>query len=224
MSRELYKQLVDTKPWDRVDEVFASTPNVAIPLHTKLAINPSDWVQFSIDNLPLSKQEWSNPKPYHTGPANDVALINNELGRNEGNTANINYGTEGDTNAKMLEILGKNNILSLNLDQTTVLIRLLIKMPGHGFPWHFDDAGTYTKTFPELNIKDDKTCSIGKVVRYWFPVADWQVGHVLQVSDTIIHHWNAGDTYIIPWGQGHASSNFGYKPMYTVSLTGVVLD
>ena len=224
IDKQEYIKLVATKPWNKVKEAFLAIDIVDIPLVTTLSILPADWVDFSVHNIALAKQQWQDVKPHYTGSANELALILNNLGRDEGNTTNINYGTVGNTNDKLLQLLGAANIQSLGLDPSTILIKLLVKMPGHGFPWHFDDAASYNVKFPQLAIDNNKTCSLGKVVRYWFPVSDWADGHVLQISDTVIHHWKAGDTYILPWGQGHASSNFGYMPMYTVSLTGILLD
>jgi|TARA_R110002153_G_scaffold3244_20_gene15998 hypothetical protein len=218
-----YVDIVSKKPWNKVKEVFKYTPRIYVPCFTNLSIHPEDWVKFSVDNIDLAKQQWYDVKSHYTGPANALARVLNDLGRDEGNTTNINYGTEGNTNDMLLELLGEDNISNLGLLKDTILIKLLVKMPGHGFPWHFDDAASYSTHFPELEVDEDKNCNLGKVVRYWFPVSDWSDGHVLQISDTMLHHWNAGDTYILPWGQGHASSNFGYTPMYTVSLTGVVI-
>jgi hypothetical protein len=224
MNKQDYINLVTSKPWTKVEDVFKDTPIKHIPLAKALDINPEDWIKFSVDNIDLAKQQWYDVKPHYTGLSNELARTLYELGRDEGNTSNINYGTVGDTNERLLELLGQDNIESLGLDADTILIKLLVKMPGHGFPWHYDDAASYSVKFPQLDIHEDKTCNLGKVVRYWFPVSDWSDGHVLQISDTLLHHWSAGDTYILPWGQGHASSNFGYKPMYTVSLTGVLLN
>tara|TARA_B110000285_G_scaffold106056_1_gene120697 strand:- start:233 stop:910 length:678 start_codon:yes stop_codon:yes gene_type:complete len=224
MHKLEYLDTISKEPWNKVKEVFKYTPRVYVPLSTTLDICPEDWVKFSVDHIALGKQQWQDTKPHYTGASNELARTLMELGRDEGNTSNINYGTVEDTNDMLLDVLGQNNLQKLGLDRDTTLIKLLVKMPGHGFPWHFDDAASYSTYFPELELDKDKNCSLGKVVRYWFPVSDWSDGHVLQISDTMLHHWNAGDTYLLPWGQGHASSNFGYMPMYTVSLTGVLLN
>ena len=97
-----------------------------------------------------------------------------------------------------------------------MLLRLLVKMPGHGIAWHHDDLGNYGKKFPDV----DHT----KLKRLWFSIQDWKDGHAFQISKTMLSHWKAGDVYHIPFGQGHASSNFGYCPQYTVSFTGIIND
>ena len=72
--------------------------------------------------------------------------------------------------------------------------------------------------------QETKRCPLGQIVRLWFPITDWQNGHMFQISETILWKYKAGDVYQIPFGMGHASSNAGYVPQYTVSLTGILND
>jgi oxalate decarboxylase/phosphoglucose isomerase-like protein (cupin superfamily) len=46
----------------------------------------------------------------------------------------------------------------------------------------------------------------------------------MQISKTVLTNYNKGDVYNIPFGLGHASSNFGYCPQYTISFTGIIND
>ena len=46
----------------------------------------------------------------------------------------------------------------------------------------------------------------------------------MQISKTVLTNWNKGSVYEIPFGLGHASSNFGFTPQYTISFTGVIND
>ena len=56
----------------------------------------------------------------------------------------------------------------------------------------------------------------------FLPVTDWDNGHMFQISETVLTNYKAGDIYQIPFGIGHCSSNAGYVPQYTVSLTGII--
>ena len=70
--------------------------------------------------------------------------------------------------------------------------------------WHCDSLDSYALKFSV----DDPS----KVKRYWFSVDNWHDGHVFQVSKTVLSNWTRGAAYDIPFGTGHASSNFGYRP------------
>lgn len=216
MEYEEYKKLIDTKPWQTVEEHFDSLPVAEVKLVTKLDINVSDWIQFTLDHFKDVQQKWETHKDHYSDFSNQLAAINNLLGRNEHNTHELNYGMNGRTNEALKELLGARNIEKLNVNTDSVLIRFIVKMPGHGIAWHFDDAGSYKKKFSKFNFE--------RLKRYWFPVQDWKDGHAFQISKTVLTHWKAGDVYEIPFGSGHASSNFGLNPQYTVSFTGVTND
>ena len=122
----------------------------------------------------------------------------------------------GDSNEKLKTLLGAENIEKLKADPESVLMRFIVKMPGHGIAWHYDDAGSYKTKFPNADTS--------KLKRLWFSVQDWKDGHAFQISKTVLSNWNKGSVYQIPFGIGHASSNFGYTPQYTVSFTGIISD
>lgn len=216
MDYENYKKLIQTKPWDKVVKHFDSLPVTDVRLYTSLDINTQDWIQFTLDHFIDAQQKSEKPKEHYAEYSNELASLNNIMGRNEHNTHELNYGINGDTNEALKELLGKHNIAKLNVDPNSVLMRLIVKMPGHGIAWHYDDAGSYKKKFSSYNHE--------RLKRLWFPVQDWKDGHAFQISKTVLTHWKAGDVYNIPFGIGHASSNFGLTPQYTVSFTGVVND
>ena len=122
-------------------------------------------------------------------------------------------------NIKSSQVLvneANKQIKTLKADPDTILMMFIVKMPGHGIAWHQDDAGSYHKKFPDTDIN--------KLKRLWFSIQDWKDGHAFQISKTVISDWSKGAVYHIPFGVGHASSNFGYAPQYTVSFTGVIND
>jgi hypothetical protein len=216
MLKSEYQNLIEKKPWKEMQEHFDSLPVTNINPITQLDINTDQWIQFTVDNFDLAQQSWESPKPHYTESANKWAMINNEMGRNQHNTFELNYGVKGDSNEKLKELLGSDNISRLNADPETVLVRLLVKMPGHGVAWHYDSNGRYMTKFPHVESN--------KLKRLWFSIQDWQDGHAFQISKTVLSNWKKGEVYQIPFGVGHASGNFGYVPQYTVSFTGIVND
>ena len=226
MLKEDFVKLINTKPWLKMKEDFDSLSPVSVEKICNININPSDWLSFSIDNFELAAQNWEKPKPHYSEKASLYASTNNLLGRNRYNSFELNYGINGDSNRMLLDLIGNSNISMMGLRSDFLLARLLIKLPGQGVAWHIDDIGSYYKKFgDELSInRQNKTCKLGEIKRFWFPVLPWEDGHVFQISKTVLSHWIEGDVYEIPFGQGHASSNFGYTPQYSVSLTGVFND
>lgn len=226
MKKEDYVKLINDKPWLFIADHFDKLEKF-IP--TKIAscnINPDEWIKFSVDYFDQAHQNSEMPKPHYSEFAREMATTNNKLGRNEHNSFELNYGVEGDTNQKMIEMFGADNIQKLNLRPEYLFFRLLVKMPGHGVAWHRDDIGRYTLRFKDKFEIDPvtKRCPLGQIVRYWFPVTDWQNGFMFQISESVLWNWKAGDVYQIPFGMGHCSANAGYVPQYTVSLTGIVND
>ena len=216
MLKDKYKNLTDDKPWQEMEEHFDNLPVVDVTQITQLQINTEDWIKFTVDNFELAQQNWEIPKPHYTESAKKFARINNAVGRNKHNTFELNYGVNGDSNEKLKKLLGTDNIERLNADPSSVLVRLLVKMPGHGVAWRYDSNGTYKKIFPNVDHS--------KLKRLWFSIQDWHDGHAFQISKTVLSNWKKGDVYQIPFGVGHASGNFGYTPQYTVSFTAVIND
>jgi len=216
MLKSEYQNIIENKPWKEMEEHFDKLPVAEVQPIANIKINTEDWIKFTVDNFDLAQQKWESPKEHYTDYSNKWAKVNNTLGRNEHNTFELNYGMNGDTNEKLKELLGQENINTLKADPDTILMRFIVKMPGHGIAWHQDDAGSYHKKFPDA----DKS----RLRRLWFSIQDWKDGHAFQISKTVISNWTKGAVYQIPFGVGHASSNFGYAPQYTVSFTGVIND
>ena len=225
LTKEHYHKLITEQPWIKMQQHFDSLGTVAVDPIAQLNINTNDWIQFTIDNFDKAQQKWEQPKSHYTGQSNEWASINNLLGRNKHNTFELNYGMLEDSNEQLKDLLGKENIQKLNVDPSSILMRLIVKMPGHGIAWHQDDASSYRIKFPHLNLDGfNKKNEHGELKRLWWSVDSWRDGHAFQISKTVLTHWRAGEVYHIPWGQGHASTNFGYCPQYTVSFTGLIYD
>jgi hypothetical protein len=216
MLKEEYVSLLEEKPWQEMEEYFNRLPVAEIKSITTLDINTQDWIQFTVDNFDLAQQKWEVPKEHYSEIANKWATINNKIGRDKHNTFELNFGMNADTNAQLKEILGDKNISKLNADPDSILIRLIVKFPGHGVAWHLDDAKSYAMKFEQKNNASIK--------RLWWSIDEWKDGHAMQISKTMLTHYNKGEVFEIPIGLGHASSNFGYCPQYTVSFTGNIND
>ena len=226
MKKEEYKKLVENKPWSFISDHFDNLEKFVPEKIATVDIDPEQWIKFSVDYFDQAHQNSEMPKPHYSDFAAKLATINNQLGRNEHNSSELNYGVDGNTNHAMIDMFGEDNIKKLNLRPEHLFFRLLVKMPGHGVAWHRDDIGRYTLRMKEHFEIDQETkrCPLGQIVRLWFPITDWQNGHMFQISETILWKYKAGDVYQIPFGMGHASSNAGYVPQYTVSLTGILND
>ena len=216
MLKKEYRNLIENKPWHEMETYFNALKPIEVKCRYKLNIDEEPWIKFTLDNFDLAQQKWEYPKSHFSEYEKKWADVNNSLGRNKENSFELNYGVNGDSNQKLKLLLGNSNLEKLNADPETVLIRLLVKMPGHGVAWHQDANNAYKTMFPNVDHS--------KVKRFWFSIQDWKDGHAFQISKTIITHWKAGDVYEIPFGTGHASSNFGYSPQYTVSFTAVIND
>ena len=212
MEKSEYVNLLESKPWQEMEDTFNDLSIVPIRSTKQFSINTQDWIDFSIDNFELASHKWEEPKSHYSDDGKKWNIVNNILGRNKHNSFELSYGMLGDGNKQIVDLLGLDNISILGVDPKTVLMKLIVKFPGHGMAWHRDYWDSYILKFPN--------CDPTKLKRYWFSVADWQDGHVFQVSKTMISHWKKGDIFEIPFGLGHASSNFGYSPMFTVSFTG----
>ena len=211
-----YQNLVENKPWQETEKYFNKLPKAEVKPITNLNIDTEQWINFTVEHFDQAQQKWEEPKSHYTERSNQLAELNNKLGRNKHNTFELNYGMNGNTNDILKEMLGSGNIKKLGADPTTILMRLIVKFPGHGVAWHYDDAGSYGKKFPDA----DRT----KLKRLWFSLDKWKDGHAMQISKTVLTNYNKGDVYEIPFGVGHASSNFGYSPQYTISFTGIIND
>ena len=220
-----YIKIVTEQPWQEMEDHFEDLPKAEVKPICQLDINTYDWIKYTIDNVDQSQHKWEMAKSHYTGLANKWAEVNNIVGRNKQNTYELNYGMNGNTNEELKELLGEDNIKKLNVDPSSILIRLIVKMPGHGIAWHHDDAGSYAMKFPHLGLSgSNKRNDKGELKRLWWSIDEWRDGHAMQISKTVLTHWKAGEVFDIPFGQGHASSNFGYRPQYTVSFTGLVYD
>ena len=161
----------------------------------------NDWIDFTCSHFDLAQHKVEQPREHYDKEANWLATCNQIMGRNSGNTQELNFGLNSNTNDLLVDMLGDANIKKMGLQREGLLLRLIVNTPGHGIAWHEDGASSYRKKFPHL---------VGDIKRLWFPVIDWKDGHVFQIGSEVLSKWKSGNVWHIPGGVPHGSSNFGY--------------
>lgn len=215
MEKHEYKKLINEKLWEQIDNFYGDFDKKAAPYIAKIDLPaPEKWIQFTVDRFDTARQSHETTLPHYGPDENLIATLNSNLGRNEHNSFELNYGLNDEDNQQLVELIGYDNIDKMGLEREGLLVRLIVNTPGHGVAWHHDAANSYFIKFPGF-AKD-----LSQLARLWFSVVPWQNGQVFQIGSSILHGWEAGDVWQIPWGVPHASSNFGYHMKYTVSLTG----
>ena len=91
MEKQQYVDLLLDAPWDRIDNFYGNKDQVSAPYITKIDIDSDAWTQYTVDNFDLAQQKWEKPKEHYGAEENLIANINNELGRNEHNSFELNY-------------------------------------------------------------------------------------------------------------------------------------
>lgn len=82
---------------------------------------------------------------------------------------------------------------------------------GQVLPWHIDRFFFLKKQFPEDNRP---------IWRFLLFLQDWKIGHVLQIKDSVLHHWKRGDVVVWQPNTEHLSANNGLEPKWTCNITG----
>ena len=218
MEKQQYLDLLDQQPWVEADAWFGNLHKHRCQKVGNISINSTQIIEFTKNNFDLAEVCTEEVVQAHWDEGQKILCkINQRMGRSASNTTELNFGMQGDSNAQLLRIIGEHNFQTLGLHSKHVLARLIVNMPGNGLAYHYDNPKKFYKMFPNVDES-------ANVVRYWFSAIDWLPGQVMQVGDTVLHHWNKGEVYNIPWGVPHASMNFGYHIKYTIGLTGVLVD
>ena len=87
-----------------------------------------------------------------------------------------------------------------------------LQQPGNIMPMHVDN-------FVYLKKKAGEDANI---LRFLIFMKDWQDGHVLQVGDSWLSHWNQGDVYVWHPTVRHVAINAGFTDKWTCNVTGVL--
>jgi hypothetical protein len=65
-------------------------------------------------------------------------------------------------------------------------------------------------------------CSNKVIVRALIMLEDWQQGHYLDMADSPIVNWKAGDYAVWTSAVPHTAANIGWTNRYTLQLTGLI--
>jgi hypothetical protein len=82
---------------------------------------------------------------------------------------------------------------------------------GQILPWHVDRFFYLKNRFPEDNRP---------VWRFLLFLSDWQIGHIIQVKDTVYCNWQQGDVIVWQPDSYHLSANVGLSTKWTCNITG----
>jgi hypothetical protein len=166
-----------------------------------------------------------------------------QIGFNRLNTTDYSWGVFDIHNKELKDMLGGHEAFrKMGVSYDHALVRLLVQMPGHFQPWHFDTMSSWAETFPQLNpytvsetelvariaagesradMADLHTCDEGKIVRRLVCASEWDRGHMLELENSYFPNWNSGDVFDIPACLWHLSANAGINLKMTVIVTGV---
>ena len=182
-------------------------------LETDIDLNEDLFYKFAEDNRDKCLQKYVKPRPFFTADSMAQYVYLQDLGYNEHNSYEYNYGITQEHNSQLIELLGDKVFTKLNIDKQTASVRLLEYKPGNGIPLHID---SYNAFRDRNNLAEGE----GSIHRYFIAVSPWSWGHFLQVHDNVIHHWRPGYVCEIPNNVFHLSVNYGIEPKLSLTLTG----
>jgi hypothetical protein len=84
--------------------------------------------------------------------------------------------------------------------------------PGQYLPLHVDVFGRYVQV---------QKVDVTKIVRYMVMLEDNYPGQILQIKDSCISSWKAGDCFSWKYDDLHAFYNFSMNDRYAIQVTGV---
>ena len=198
-------------------------PNIPRTPIVNVDVNCQKFIEYALANKETCQIKSYEPRPSMRDVSNfEIGLALN-IGRHSGNTLEFNWGMFGNTNEEIKNLINQDQLVKIGYIPDTVSARLLIYLPGHGIPWHRDLLDSWDLKFKHLNF-DISTfrCDLGEVRRRVLMVSDWHWGHMLQLNNSVITHWNSGDVYDIPIGEWHLGINAGVMPKVSISLTGAI--
>lgn len=115
MEKQKYLEILESGVWNDIDDFFGDLNNFEPQKIAKININSNDWIQFTKDNFDLAQQKHECPKAHYTEKVNWMCEMNNFLGRDKGNSFELNFGLNGNTNDQLCELLGDQNIKKMGL-------------------------------------------------------------------------------------------------------------
>ncbi len=168
-----------------------------------------DWSQVQKDLITVEDEQSKNWSIINNDTYTDANSINNEYvkyGYNQNNTRSwkttnfdppITFEWE-DTVRKMFPL--DNSIVTIHRQD-----------PGQVLPWHWDRFMMLKKLFPN---------DTRPIWRFQVFLEDWKLGHILQIEDSVVHHWKQGDIIVWKPRTEHLAANVGIEKKWTCQVTG----
>lgn len=169
--------------------------------------------------------------------------LSSEIGFNRLNTTDYSWGVFDQHNDELKEMIGgRKAFKKMKVDYDHALVRLLVQMPGHFQPWHFDTMSGWAARYSELNptvisesdlieklknnesrydMANQTTCDLGRVVRRLVCASNWDTGHMIELENSFFPNWDSGDVFDLPACLWHLSVNAGINLKMTVIVTGI---
>jgi len=109
----------------------------------------------------------------------------------------------------------KSDLLEKEFDWLENKIYAVHRMnPGTLLPIH-RDLYRYFKTNNNID-------NINDIIRVIVFLDSWHSGQLLEINDTMVVNWQAGDWYMWRGGDAHLAANLGHQNRYTLQITGTL--
>jgi len=184
---------------------------IDINKHCKLDIDVNKFFQFMNKYWMDANTAPYKPNDHYSDITNTQLKHTHAVGYHNGNTLKRDWGKREEHNQELKQIIGKENLDKMGIDEKYTLVRLLCYEPGNLFPVHWDEYESWWKKF--------KIDAVPK--RFSVLVNPWSWGQYLQLHTTVITNWQPGDCYVIPNKVLHCSGNGGIVPKVTLTITSI---
>lgn len=101
--------------------------------------------------------------------------------------------------------------------------RYHVQFPGEVTAFHTDIFNPAHEFLPSIANDEPVGKDIG-IRRVLIALEDWDWGHIMMFGASSWTQWQAGDMAYWPYGTPHCTSNMGYTPRISVSITGLATD
>ena len=192
------------------DYISNFTSDYIATKYNNFSIDQKSFYSFMVENWDNSRYSGYIPREYTDSTSIDQITLASKIGYMADNTLKRDWGINPSHNNIFKDILGYDffNLVNLNPDKTQ--IRLLCYEPGNMLPLHWDGYEAWQHKFNTKQVP----------IRYSVLVNNWSYGQYLQINNTVVTNWEAGDIYCIPNKILHCSGNGGIIPKVTLTITG----
>jgi hypothetical protein len=105
------------------------------------------------------------------------------------------------------------NQLKQSLPLSNSISRPTLQQPGNIMPWHQDQFFYFNRQYPTQTEY---------IARFLVFMNDGGPGQMLQVGNSVVYNWKAGDTILWHPSTMHVAINAGYYNKWTTNVTGIL--